>query len=195
MNIIEGIIVNDRFLESIAINLHNEAKVAKDGHRFKKIVPSMAFYCFALESKLLTYGKAIFTIKKEYKSYVNAPLSGKFTWLLNRLETPDNEIIQNSKTTVAEMAAFRNAVTHSKNIDFREERELIGLELLHDKFVKIYDSENDFMASSTLEKLEDFSKVILALDKVWFIYGKKHFKGDFSSLFVNSTRATVINRD
>lgn len=139
MNIIEGVIVNDVFLESIAANLHNEAKDAPDGHRFKKIIPAMAFYCFTFESKLLTYGKAVLTEKSVYKKYINATLLGKFEWLLNKLEVPDIDVIRDCKTTVSEMVAFRNAVTHSKNIDIREERELVGLELLHDKFVRIYD--------------------------------------------------------
>lgn len=147
MNILEGIIVNDRFLESIAINLQNEAKEASDGHRFKKIVPSMAFYCFALESKLLTYGKAIFTVKSEYSRYTNSTLQGKFKWLLNRLNTPECEEIKKHKATALEMVAFRNAITHSKNIDIREECELTSLELFHDKFVSVFDSEKDFMAS------------------------------------------------
>lgn len=195
MNIIEGVIVNDRFLESIAINLHNEAKEASDGHRFKKIVPSMAFYCFALESKLLTYGKAIFTVKSEYSRYTNATLQGKFKWLLNRLNTPECEEIKKHKVTVLEMVAFRNALTHSKNIDITEECELTSLELFHDKFVSVFDSEKDFMASSTMEKLNSFSEVIWILDLVWANYGKKHFNGDFSSLLVSSTRAKVINRN
>lgn len=55
MNKIEGSIVNDRYLESIAIALYNEAKVEKDGYRFKKLVPAMTFYCFAMESKLNTF--------------------------------------------------------------------------------------------------------------------------------------------
>ncbi|EIX9082199.1 hypothetical protein MLE32_000486 [Klebsiella aerogenes] len=195
MNIIEGVIVNDRFLESIAINLHNEAKEAPEGHRFKKIIPSMAFYCFALESKLLTYGKAIFTVKSEYGRYINSTLQGKFEWLLNRLNTLECEEIKKHKATVLEMVAFRNAVTHSKNIDIREERELTGLELRHDKFVRVFDSEKDFMASSSLEKLNSFSEVIFFLDLVWANDGKKHFNGDFSSLLVSITRAKVINRN
>lgn len=195
MNIIEGVIVNDRFLESIAINLHNEAKDAQAGHRFKKIIPAMAFYCFTLESKLLTYGKAIFTQKKEYDNFINATLFGKFEWLLNRLKTPNDETILNCKAIVSEMVAFRNAVTHSKNIDIKEERELVGFELLHDKYIRVYDNEKDFMASSTLDKLNKFSEAIWTLEQVWFIYGKKHFGGDFHSLLVNQTRAKVINRN
>lgn len=195
MNIIEGVIVNDRFLESIAINLHNEAKDAQDGHRFKKIIPAMAFYCFTLESKLLTYGKAVFDEKSEYKRFINCTLLGKFEWLLNRLNVPDDELIQNSKAKISEMVAFRNAVTHSKNIDVKEERELIGFELLHDKYIRVYDSEKDFMASSTMDKLNDFSETLWILDQVWMIYGRKHFGGNFNSLLVSHTRAKAINRN
>lgn len=195
MNIIEGVIVNDRFLESIAINLHNEAKDAQDGHRFKKIVPAMAFYCFMLESKLLTYGKAIFIKKSEYVKFINCTLLSKFEWLLKRLNVPEDDIILNSKTKVSEMVAFRNAVTHSKNIDVKEERELTGLELLDDKFIRVFDNENDFMASSTLDKLNDFSEVIWILDQIWFVYGKKHFNDDFNSLLVNHTRVKSVSRN
>lgn len=195
MNIIEGVIVNDRYLESIAINLHEEAKQAKDGHRFKKIIPALAFYCFTLEAKLLTYGKAVITKRSEYKCYTNATLSGKFEWLSNRLEVPDIEPIQNCKMTISEMAAFRNAVTHSKNIDVKQERELTGLEMFHDRYVRVYDDEKDFMASSTLEKLNEFSQAIWVLEQVWMIHGLKHFNGDWSSLLVGVSRGKVINRD
>ena len=195
MNIIEGVIVNDRFLEAIAINLHNEAKHAQAGHRFKKIVPAMAFYCFTLESKLLTYGKAIFKKKSEYNKFINCTLLGKFEWLLKRLNVPDDDIIQNSKIKVSEMVAFRNAVTHSKNIDVKEERELTGLELLNDKFIRIFDNEKDFMASSTLDKLNDFSEVIWILEQVWLVYGKKYFNEDFNSLLVNHTRVKSIRHN
>ncbi|WP_181451954.1 hypothetical protein [Pantoea agglomerans] len=195
MNSIEGVIVNDRFLESIAINLHEEAKHAKAGDRFKKIIPALAFYCFTLESKLLTYGKAVFTKGSDYKRYTNATLSGKFDWLTNRLEVPDIESIRKCKIIISEMAAFRNAVTHSKNIDVKLDRELTGLELFHDRYVRIYDDEKDFMASSTLEKINEFSQAIWMLEQVWVVNGKKHFKGDWDSLLVGMTRGKVINRD
>lgn len=194
MSIIEGVIVNDRFLESIAINLHEEAKHAKTGHRFKKIVPAMAFYCFTLESKLLTYGKAVYINKGEYRRYINCTLLGKFDWLLKRLEVPDIEPVQKCKETIHDMVAFRNAVTHSKNIDVTEERQLTGLEIFNDKFVSVYD-EKDFMTSSTLEKLNDYSKVIWFLEQIWMIHGLKHFNGDWSALLVGISRGKVINRD
>ena len=194
MSVLAGATPNDRYLESIALNLHEEAKHAKMGHGFKKIVPAMAFYCFALESKLLTYGKSVFIKNTEYKSYVNATLSGKFEWLSNRLDAPDIEPIKKCKETILEMVAFRNAVTHSKNIDVREERELTGLEIFNDRFVSVNDDEKDFMASSTLEKLNEFSKVIWVLDQLWIIQGLKHFNGDYSSLFVGISRGKVINR-
>lgn len=195
MKIIEGVIVNDRFLETIALNLHEEAKHAETGHCFKKIIPAMAFYCFTLESKLLTYGKAVFTKRCEYKNYINATLSGKFEWLLNRLGVPDIEPIKKCKGTILEMVAFRNAVTHSKNIDVKEEREMIGLEIFHDRYVRVYDDEKDFMASSTLEKLNDFSQAIYVLEQVWIVHGLKHFNGDWSSLLVGISRGKVLNRD
>ncbi|WP_323169497.1 hypothetical protein [Pantoea agglomerans] len=195
MNTIEGVIVNDRFLESIAINLHEEAKHARAGDRFKKIIPALAFYCFTLESKLLTYGKAVFTKRSEYRCYTNATLPVKFEWLTNRLEVPDVEPVQKCKITISEMAAFRNAVTHSKNINVKLNRELTGLELFNDRYVRIYDDEKDFMASSTLEKLNEFSQAIWILEQVWMIDGKKHFKGDCASLLVGMTRGKVVNRD
>lgn len=195
MNKIEGVIVNDRFLETIAINLHNEAKDAREGHRFKKIVPALAFYCFTLESKLLTYGKAIFTKRGEYKSYTNATLATKFDWLVNRLNTPEIDAIEKCKTVVADMVQFRNALTHSKNIDIQEERELIGLEKFDDRYVSVTSNDKDFMTLSTLEKLDEFYEAIHMLDKIWLIQGRLHFNGDTSSLLVHMSRAKVLNRD
>lgn len=195
MNKIEGVIVNDRFLESIAINLHNEARDAMEGHRFKKIVPALAFYCFTLESKLLTYGRAVFTDGAEYKKYINSTLHGKFEWLLNRLNTPQADVIEKCKSIVAEMVKFRNALTHSKNIEILEERELIGLEKFDDRYVRVTSDDKDFMTLSTLDKLDDFYEVISLLDRIWLVQGRLHFKGDTSSLLVNISRAKVLNRD
>ncbi|EKO3894521.1 hypothetical protein [Vibrio metschnikovii] len=74
MNKIEGSIVNDRYLESIAMALYNEAKAENDGYRFKKLVPAMTFYCFAMESKLNTFGKEVFTKKSEFRKFGNATI-------------------------------------------------------------------------------------------------------------------------
>jgi hypothetical protein len=52
---IETTIINDRYIESIGVSLIREAADSETGHAFKKIVPAMAFFCFALESKLNTY--------------------------------------------------------------------------------------------------------------------------------------------
>ncbi|WP_269043022.1 hypothetical protein [Vibrio diabolicus] len=82
MSKIEGSIVNDRYLESIAITLYNEAKTEQDGYRFKKLIPAMLFYCFAMESKLNTFGKEVFTKKSEFKSFGNATIQTKFDWYL-----------------------------------------------------------------------------------------------------------------
>lgn len=195
MNKIKSVIVNDRFLETIAINLHDEAKVAREGHRFKKIVPALAFYCFTLESKLLTYGKAVFTKRSEYRSYTNATLYDKFVWLLNRLNTPEIDAIEKCKTVVADMVQFRNALTHSKNIKTEEERELIGIEKFDDRYVHVTSNDKDFMTLSTLEKLDGFYEAIYMLDKIWLIQGRLHFNGDTGSLLVNMSRAKVLDRD
>lgn len=82
-----------------------------------------------------------------------------------------------------------------KNIDVEEERNLTGLEIFHDRYVRVYDDEKDFMASSTLEKLKDFSQAIYVLEQIWVIHGLKHFNGDWSSLLVGISRGKVINRD
>lgn len=195
MNTIKGVIVNDFYLQAIAVSLHEEARLAEDGGRFKKIIPALAFYCFTLESKLLSYGKNIFIKNREYKKFVNCTLSGKFAWLTKRLAVPDNEAVLKCKEIICEMVTFRNAVTHSKNIDVQEERELIGLERFHDRFVRISDEEKDFMAFSSLKTLNEFSEAIWILDQIWWLVGSKQFGGDWSAQLVGMTRARVTDRD
>ncbi|WP_248915672.1 hypothetical protein [Pseudomonas moorei] len=58
---IESRTSNSRYLESIGLTLLDEAKSTEPGYIFKKLVPAMAFFCFAFESKLNGYGDAVFT--------------------------------------------------------------------------------------------------------------------------------------
>ncbi|MBQ4799060.1 hypothetical protein J8L73_07945 [Pseudoalteromonas sp. MMG006] len=173
---IEGSIVNDRYLESIAITLFNEAKVTADGYIFKKLVPAMTFYCFALESKLNTYGKEVFGEHKSlYKKFTSATLLGKFDWLLSKMDVEEHEILTTHRDTISNMVTFRNAVAHSKNIDFTEERELIGLENFGDKYLIAPTHEKDFMALRSIENCELFKLSYEFLERVWLVQSPKYF--------------------
>jgi len=195
MNKIEGVIVNDFYLESIASSLHTEAEDAEAGGRYRKIIPALAFYCFTLESKLLTYGNNIFIKRKEYRRFVNCTLSGKFAWLIKRLAVPNNDAVTKCKDIIAEMVTFRNSITHSKNIAISEERELVGLEILHDRFVRVKSDEKNFMEFSSLGTLDEFRESVWILDQIWMTFGTKQFKGNGSAHMVGMTRARVTDRD
>ncbi|MDF4741849.1 hypothetical protein P3545_02855 [Vibrio parahaemolyticus] len=195
MNKIEGSIVNDRYLESIAITLYNEAKTEQDGYRFKKLIPAMSFYCFAIGSKLNTFGKEVFKTKSEFKSFGNATIQTKFDWLLSRLKVDADDLVDPHRQTVANMVTFRNAVVHSKNIDFQEERELIGLEQFGDRFVRPPAHEKDFMALRSLENCEKFKQTLEFLDHVWFVQSPKFF-GSKDFLRGNGiSKAEVVDRN
>lgn len=195
MNKIEGSIVNDRYLESIAIALYNEAKVEKDGYRFKKLVPAMTFYCFAMESKLNTFGKEVFTKKSELKLYSNATIQGKFDWLLSRLGVDAEELVEPHRETIADMVSFRNSVVHSKSIDFEEERKLIGLEQFGDRFVQPPKHEKDFMAQRSLENCNSYKKALEFLDTVWFVQSPKFFGSIDCHRGSGFSRARVVDRN
>ena len=83
--VVESTFFNDEYLASIAVCLLKEIKSAREGQRFQKIIPSMAFSCFALESKLNSCGKTIFK-GTELKRFMNSQLQGKTDWLFSRIE-------------------------------------------------------------------------------------------------------------
>lgn len=195
MNTIEGSIVNDRYLESIAYALHEEAKVEKDGYRFKKLVPAMTFYCFAMESKLNTFGKEVFTVNREFKQFSNATILGKFDWLLSRMGADASDVIEPHRETIAHMVAFRNSVAHSKNIEFQEERELIGLEQFGDRFVSAPKHEKDFMSQRSLETCERYRVALDFLERAWFILSRKYFDTFDPSRGSGISRASVVDRN
>ncbi|MFM2660088.1 hypothetical protein AAFX15_07955 [Vibrio chagasii] len=195
INKIEGSIVNDRYLESIAIALYNEAKAEKDGYRFKKLVPAMTFYCFAIESKLNTFGKEVFTKKSEFRKFGNATIQGKFDWLLSRLGVDAEELVEPHRETVANMVLFRNSVAHSKSIDFEEERKLIGLEQFGDKFLHPPKHEKDFMSQRSLERCESYKKALEFLDTVWFVQSPKFFGSVNFSRGSGFSSAKVVDRN
>ena len=133
--VVESTFFNDEYLANIAICLLKEIESVREGQKFRKIIPSMAFSCFALESKLNSCGKTIFK-GTELKKFMNSQIQGETDWLLSRIEADTtNPDVAKNREKITEMISFRNAVTHSKPIDFKEERELIGIEKINPKFL------------------------------------------------------------
>ncbi|UTW49698.1 hypothetical protein [Bacterioplanoides sp. SCSIO 12839] len=188
---IETTIINDRYLEAIGINLISEAAAADPGHAFKKIIPSMAFFCFAFESKLNTYGSHVFQAK-EWKKYTNSSLIGKLDWLFSRIKVDITDEINELRNNIIQMIEFRNSLVHSKPINFQEERELIGLENIDEKYIIPKRPENDFMANYSLENAESFQKSVCVFDAVWIHYSKNYFPDYDPSRVIGVSTAKVV---
>jgi hypothetical protein len=188
---IETTIINDRYIEAIGINLMNEAADSEVGHAFKKIVPAMAFFCFALESKLNTYGSHVFT-GGEWKKYTNSTLIGKLDWLFSRISVDVTDEINQIRTHIVEMIEFRNSLVHSKPINFQEERELIGLENFNEKFLVPQRPESDFMANYSIENTEKFQNAVRVFELIWIHYSEKHFPDYDSNRTIGASTAKII---
>ena len=178
---IEATLDNSFNLEVIASTLHEEAKTAQPGYQFKKLVPAMSFYCFALESKLISYGKEVFTNPKQYKQYMNATILGKFDWLFSRMELDvDPAELNPHREVIEHMVHFRNSVVHSKTITFEEERELIGFEQFSSKYIEPPKHEKDFMAQRSIEACDSYERTIDFTTRAWAYQSKKYFNdGNF----------------
>lgn len=189
---IESRISNSRYLESIGLTLLDEAKSAEQGYIFKKLVPAMAFFCFAFESKLNGYGDAVFS-GQELKKYINSTIAGKFKWLCNRIGVEDSDAFQELCETIALMVTFRNSLVHSKIITIEEERDLSELEKLNPRFIRPKASDSDFMEIRSIENAEKFEKVNTMLELIWSshcIKNQIHIGDDRASLF---SRARIIS--
>jgi len=185
---------NDEYLISIAIRLLNEAKETGEGEQFKKIIPAMAFSCFALESKLNSCGNSVFS-GQELKKFSNSQLIGKTDWLLTRIgaET-DHEVIKGMRESIVEMISFRNAVAHSKPISFEEERELIGREKIDSRFILPSRSPDDFMCNYSIEKAEEFYNTRSQFTLVWLHYSKLYFKKIGKSPDYHIPKARIVEK-
>jgi hypothetical protein len=188
---IETTIINDRYIEAIGINLMKEAADSEVGHAFKKIVPAMAFFCFALESKLNTYGSHVFE-GGEWKKYTNSTLIGKLDWLFSRISVDVTDEINEIRAHIVEMIEFRNSLVHSKPISFQEERELIGLENFNEKYIIPQRPESDFMASYSIENTEKFQNAVRVFELVWIHYSDKHFPDYDPNRTVGASTAKIV---
>ncbi|MBH0021129.1 hypothetical protein I6F40_12330 [Pseudoalteromonas sp. SWXJ133] len=188
---IESTIINDRYISSIGINLLNEASDSLPGHAFKKIVPAMAFFCFALESRLNTYGSHVFE-GGEFQRYTNSTLIGKLDWLFSRIKVEVTDEINDIRNDVVQMIAFRNSLVHSKPISFHEERELIGLENFNKKYIIPKRPDNDFMASYSIEYAEQFLNAVRILELIWIHYSDKYFPDYDPNRTIGASTAKIV---
>ena len=182
MNVVESYLNNDIFLISIAHTLFEEAKKEKPGYIFKKTIPAMLFYCLALESRLNTYGKVLFS--SNYKNFrESSNLKEKVRWFLRRLNAYENELeseenkkfVEDLLISVDTMVDFRNLVVHSKSIHYVETRELKGLERLTDKFISKPRLENDFTTLYSVERCEMFQNTLTNFEMIWYSKAQQLF--------------------
>lgn len=188
---IDTTIINDRYIESIGINLLRESEESLPGHKFKKIVPAMAFFCFALESKLNTYGSYVFT-GGDWRRYTNSSLIGKCDWLFSRINVEITDAINIIRNDIIKMIEFRNSLVHSKPVNFQEERELIGLENFNEKYIIPKRPENDFMENYSIENANTFQETVRAFDHIWIYYSDKYFPDDGINRVMAASTAKVV---
>lgn len=184
---IESRTSNSRYLESIGLTLLEEAKSTEPGYIFKKLVPAMAFFCFAFESKLNGYGDAVF-IGQELKKYINSTIIGKFQWLCNRIGVEGSDTFQELCKTIELMVIFRNSLVHSKIVTIEEERELSELEKLNPRFIRPKTSDSDFTMIRSVENAEKFQEVTTTLELIWSNYCIKN------SIHIGDNRGSLISR-
>ena len=190
--VVESTFFNDEYLANIAICLLKEIESVREGQKFRKIIPSMAFSCFALESKLNSCGKTIFK-GTELKKFMNSQIQGKTDWLLSRIEADTtNPDVAKNREKITEMISFRNAVTHSKPIDFKEERELIGIEKINPKFLLPKRSETDFMANYSADKAKEFYDALTNFKLIWLHYSGIYFEKNKIEPDYHIPRARIV---
>lgn len=149
-------------LSSVALNQIEQAKLEQAGHKFRWILPSMAFSTFSVEALCNLYGQELF--KKHWKHFESSSFLGKVIMISEFLEI-EVDFSKEPWQTINEMKDFRNELVHAKPSKSTEIYENIPAErpnsfLLLPKTKSIADK-------ISIKKAEKFVNVYSELQMLW----------------------------
>jgi hypothetical protein len=148
-------------LSSIASNQLERAKAEDIGHKFRWIVPSMAFTVFKVEALCNIYGNQIFP---HWQHFESTSFLGKIVMISEFLQIKVDFSAQPWQDINA-MKNFRNILAHAKPKNVHRTTE-IGLEL-PDKLAPLPEHKDSILSYSSIENAERFEKAATELELMW----------------------------
>ncbi|HEE9765069.1 MULTISPECIES: hypothetical protein [Pseudomonas] len=154
-------IFEHNYLGSIALNQLAQARNEQDGHRFRWILPSMAFSVFRVEAICNVYGRKLFS---HWDHFESTSFIGKITMISEFLKI-EVKFSEEPWQTLNLMKSFRNALAHAKPQKAFEIHE-VAKDFPH-KLLPYPKSKKTILSYSSIENAERFDEVATRLEVMW----------------------------
>ena len=154
-------VYEDKWLATIAVNQLSQAKSEGDGHRFRWVVPSMAFSVFRVEALCNIYGNQLFP---HWGHFETSSFLGKVVMISEFLKIKVDFSTQPWQS-LNEMKNFRNTLAHAKPKKISAIHEIP--EHLPDRLAPFPKDKKTIMSYSSIESAERFIEVADELDWMW----------------------------
>lgn len=155
------VIFEHGYLASIAMNQLTQAKSEEDGHRFRWIIPSMAFSVFRIEALCNIYGRKLFP---HWDHFESTSFIGKITMISDFLKLKV-DFSREPWQTLNTMKTFRNTLAHAKPQSASEVHNVP--EDYPEKLLPFPKSNRTIMSYSSIKNAERFDQVADELESLW----------------------------
>lgn len=149
------------YLGSIALNQLKQAKAEEVGHRFRWIIPSMAFSVFRVEALCNIYGGQLFP---HWTHFESTSFIGKIAMISEFLNI-EVDFSAEPWQTLNHMKRFRNALAHAKPQKVTEVYEVP--ESHPERLVPLPQANKTIMSYSSIKHAERFDEVATELEIMW----------------------------
>ncbi len=156
------VVYEHNYLASISANQLNQAKKEQDGHRFRWIVPSMAFSVFRVEALCNIYGRHLFPHWEYFES--SSSILAKIVMISEFLKLKVDFGVEPWQT-INKMIKFRNALAHAKPKELSETHEVDSD--YQERFLPFPKEKGTILSYSSIENAEKFESVIDELELLW----------------------------
>lgn len=148
-------------LASIAMNQLNQAKLEQDGHKFRWLIPSMAFSVFRIEALCNIYGRRLFP---HWDHFESTSFIGKIS-MISEFVKLEVDFSREPWQTLNKMKSFRNALAHAKPYTSSEEHEVA--EDFPERLLPFPKPKKTILSYSSIENAERFDEVADELEALW----------------------------
>ena len=149
------------YLASIAMNQLRQARIEDDGHKFRWIIPSMAFSVFRIEALCNIYGRKLFP---HWDHFESTSFIGKIAMISDFVKLKV-DFSREPWQTLNTMKTFRNALAHAKPQIASVVHEVP--EDYPERTLPFPDSNKTIISYSSIENAERFDKVAGELEILW----------------------------
>lgn len=154
-------IFEHNFLSSIAINQLSRAKEEENGHKFRWLIPSMAFSVFRVEALCNIYGSQLFP---HWDHFESTSFIGKIAMISEFLEI-EVDFSKQPWQDLDKMKIFRNTLAHAKPQSVSEVHEIP--EGVSERLAPLPTGKKTIMSYSSVKNAERFEEVASELELMW----------------------------